>query len=257
MNAAYDELTQSAPLLPRPGSVLPALLAVRKTRRIIDESRAYLASQKLSLDGARKRLEAEQAHLRDQELLQKALDDRIAALRSGLESSMAMTSEQVAKEKLDELRQKKRDYDKDTSKLLKALKKFIDDHLGAMLAAEELGGPVVGEMMDMDTDDLAAGFTARGKVKKAKTVPDQDKRQRRIEDIWGDGQAQRGRNSRTWDEPAAAGAEMRALVEELLNSLVESGGRQHGRLCQDPSRIGSGEVLGKIQGRTVSSQRCH
>ena len=223
MKTAYQDAAKAEPFLPFPGSVLPALLAMRKTHQIIVESRAYLDSQKVTLEKTKKRLEIEQANLNDQKLLQKALQDRIESLRNGLESRMEMTPEQVAKEKLDETKRKKRDFDKDTSKLLKGLNKFIDDHLGAMLAAEDLGGPVVGDMMDIDTDDLALGFSAQGKLKKSKPQTDQDKRQRRIDDIWGE-PAHRDQSKAQNDEAAAAGAEMRELMEELLNSLMESGG---------------------------------
>ncbi|KAK2073114.1 hypothetical protein P8C59_007420 [Phyllachora maydis] len=105
---------------------------------------------------------------------------------------------------------------------------FIAKYLGSMLAAEELGGPVVGDMMEIDPDGLEAGFNAQGKPKRAKVSDaDSNTRQRRLDQIWGTeggDQTRPGSKKRDRDESVAAGAEMRNLVEDLLNSLVQSGG---------------------------------
>lgn len=105
-----------------------------------------------------------------------------------------------------------------------------------MLAAEELGGPIVGEMMDVTPAVLAVGFSAQGKPKrtredKEKEGANRDRRQRRIDEIWGvnprgdddeDGEGERDRGKEgEWDEGTAAAAEMRDLAEQLLNALLE------------------------------------
>ncbi|KAK2030888.1 hypothetical protein LX32DRAFT_651208 [Colletotrichum zoysiae] len=223
MKSAFEQVAGTPPFLPFSESVLPALLALRKTHQTITESQAYLISQGASLDRTKRRLEIEQANLADQKLLQQSLEKRIQSLKDAAESQMELTPQQAAQERLDELRQKKKRYDRETSRLLKALRTFIDDHLAAQLAAEDLGGPVVGEMMEIDSDQLIAGFNAQGRPAKIKPKPDEDKRQRRLEEVWGlpqDTNQKRGEA----DEAAAAGREMRALTEQLLNQLVESGG---------------------------------
>ena len=244
MKAAYAKAAQSEPFLPFSDSALPALLALRKTHQIIAESQEHLASRGATLEQARKRLEVEQADLHDQKLLRAALKARIESLRNGLDSRMEMTPEQLTKEKLDRLKQEKRDYDRETSKLLKFLNKFIDDHLGPMLAAEELGGPVVGDLMEVDTDELAAGFTAQGRLRKPKQTPDEDRRQRRIDEIWGDGgQEPQRRRGEDRNEAAAAGAEMRELTEELLNNLMESGGDSSASYVRIPRESAAARFL--------------
>jgi hypothetical protein len=152
------------------------------------------------------------------------MKERIESLRNELDARMEMTPEQVAQERLDELKAKKRRYDKDTGALLRVLNKFINDHLASMLAAEDLGGPVVGDMMEIDSDDLAGGFSTQGRPKKTKAGPDEDKRQRRIDELWGPDGLDAQRDRRKWDEAAAAGQEMRSLTERLLNQLMTSGG---------------------------------
>ncbi|KAI2619344.1 hypothetical protein GGS26DRAFT_572710 [Hypomontagnella submonticulosa] len=245
MTTAYDKLASETPYLPFPDSVLPALLALRKTHQTVEETKAYLASHKESTEKTKKRLEVEKSNLEDQKALSQSLRNRIQSLRDGLESRMDMGPEDIAAERIGELKQKKRYYDKETSKLLKALRKFIDEHLSSMLAAEELGGPVVGDMMDIDGDDLAAGFSSQGKLKKAKENPDQDKRQRRIDDIWGIQQDDQpgGRANKDRDEIAAAGAEMRDLTEELLNSLAQSEGDSSAAYVQLPRESAAARFL--------------
>lgn len=225
MTKAYQDITEAEPLLPPLGSPLPALLAMRRAHQTIAETTEYTDSQGASLEQLKRRIEAEQVNLREQQALQTALEDRIQSLRQGLENREEKTEEQIAKERVAELKKEKAHWDKQTSNLMKQLDWFIDEHLGPMLAAEELGGPVVGGLMDIDPDDLSAGFSAHGKLKKAKDQPDQDKRQRRIDDIWGpqDEQGQ-ARRKQKGDEAAAASAEMRDLTEQLMNKLMEADG---------------------------------
>ncbi|KAL2199916.1 hypothetical protein P885DRAFT_75098 [Corynascus similis CBS 632.67] len=226
MTGAYKIMTEEGPYMPPAGSPLPALLAMRRAQQTIAETSEHADSEAASLEQLQQRIEAEQANLREQQALQAALESRIQSLREGLENREDKTEEQIAKERMAELKKEKDRWDKQTSSLMKELNWFIGDHLGPMLAAEELGGPVVGALMDIEPEDLSAGFSAQGKLKKIKDQPDQDRRQRRIDDIWGprDEQGQTGTRSRERDEAAAASAEMRDLTEQLLNKLMEAGG---------------------------------
>ncbi|KAJ3566975.1 hypothetical protein NPX13_g6936 [Xylaria arbuscula] len=225
MRTAYDELASTTPYLPFPDSVLPALVALRRTHRTVEETKAYLSTHNESVEDARKKLELAKTDFGNQQALAHSLRGRIQTLQDGLETRMEMGPEDIAREKIEELKKKKTTYGKETSKLLRSLRAFINDHLAGMLAAEELGGPVVGDMMDIDEQDLAAGFNSQGRVKSAKAKPGDDKRQRRIDEIWGPREGQedpRGTHDR--DEITAAGEEMRDLTEQLLNSLAQSEG---------------------------------
>lgn len=128
----------------------------------------------------------------------------------------------MAKEMIREATQKKKFYDVETGKLVSAFNEFIDEHLAIMLAAEELGGPVAGEDLGLNEDSLEAGFSAKGAARKLRGNPNEDKRQRRIDEIWGPGPgAGNERGGQPWNEKRAAATEMRELTERLLNSLVE------------------------------------
>lgn len=226
MKQAFDELAQSDPFLPFPDSVLPALLALRKTHQTIIESRAYLASQQTTLADAQRELDKSRADLEDQEALEAALEKRLETLRSEDAHGTTAAPEDVAKQRLEELRKEKQYYSKETMRLFKAYKTFVEDKLAPLLAAEELGGPVVGDMMDVDEMDLAGGFDARGRPKKVKQpAQNEDKRQRRLDELWGTGgEQQRQAGSGEWDEKVAAGMEMKRLTEDLLNQLVDAKG---------------------------------
>ncbi|KAJ8129019.1 hypothetical protein O1611_g4613 [Lasiodiplodia mahajangana] len=182
MTAAYSELASTTPYLPFPDSVLPALIALRRTHQTVEETKAYLLSQAESVEDTKKKLELAKADFSNHQTLAHSLRGRIQSLQDNLESRMEMSPEDIARERIDELKQKKERYDKEKSRLLKSLRKFIDNRLARMLAAEELGGPVVGDMMDVDDEDLAAGFNSQGRVKTAKAKPADDKRQRRIDE---------------------------------------------------------------------------
>lgn len=194
------------------------MLALRRAHQTITESKAYLESH---TEHERKQLEADRTSLRDHHLLTEALTSRIASLREEVRSKAEMRPEDSAREKMDELREKKKSYDKETRKLMATLRDFTDTQLAGMLAAEELGGPVVGDVMEVDPDELAAGFDAQGKMNKS-GKNDSDRRQRRIDEIWGSRQ-QRARPDGD-EEIATAGREMRELLEELLNRLGEAKG---------------------------------
>lgn len=221
---ALKDVTEAEPYLPFPGSVLPSLLAMRKTHSAIVESGTAVSNQTAAKDSENRQLEADLAILKDQNLLTDALTARIETLKKDLNSNADLAQEDAAREKLAELREKQRVYDKENIRLFKALRGFINNELAALLAAEELGGPVVGDLMDIDAEDLAGGFTAQGKLKRAgKGDGGRDKRQRRIDEIWGNPDDD-GRRQRPADEVEASAAEMRGLTEDLLNKLKQAEG---------------------------------
>ena len=149
---------------------------------------------------------------------------RISSLQVQIDERSQRTPGQIAKEMIREMKNKKTHLDRETSKLVKAFNGFIDEHLAPMLAAEELGGPIVGGILDVDEEMLEAGFSTQGKARKTRNGINEDKRQRRIDEIWGPRPDEDGKVEELWDEKRAAGAEMRDLTEQLLNCLVEADG---------------------------------
>ncbi|CAG8960601.1 hypothetical protein HYFRA_00013425 [Hymenoscyphus fraxineus] len=225
LKTAYETLTPQEPWLPSPDSPVPALLALRDTDKCIKETRQCISQSEIELQEAQARLEKEQGFHSDAKIIQNELKSRIASLQTEIDEKTQKTSSQIAKDMIREMQSKQEYYDTETGKLVQAFNQFIDDHLAPLLAAEELGGPIVGDNLSVDEVMLEAGFTAKGKAKKPKAKPDVDKRQRRIDQIWGKRvDPDEIEDDEPWDEKRAAGAEMRELTEQLLNNLVEAGG---------------------------------
>ncbi len=199
---------------------------MRATDRTVRETQEAIYNTEAELKQTKQRLDKEQADLSDAKLIQSDLQSRIASLQEDIQERTQRSPDQIAKEMIDGMKRKRKYYDSETSKLIKAFNAFIDDHLAAMLAVEELGGPVVGQLLDIDEETLQGGFSTQGRAKKAK--PSEDRRQRRIDEIWGPRPEGDERSKEPWNEKRAAAAEMRELTEQLLNSLVEADGNGPG-----------------------------
>lgn len=173
----------------------------------------------------RELLNQEEDDLRDARLLHDALEKRVERLRVEHENQSQKPSEALAKEMIQGQHQRKVHYVRELRKLVKAFNKFVEDHLAAMLAAEELGGPVVGDVIDIDDDTLEAGFNKLGKARKARSQGTQDdaKRTRRIERVWGIQSENEDVETGDRSEKDAAHAGFRKLTENLLNAAAGEG----------------------------------
>lgn len=217
LKLAYESATPKEPYLPTLGSPIPALLAIRGTNKCIHESLACATSMEVDFQDAQKQLETEQADLKDANLIHAGLKARIEDLEGEMRDRTQKSPGQIAKEMIKDIKRKQHTYDSGTSKLVKAFNEFVDAYLAPMLAAEELGGPVVGDILDVEDEMLVAGFSTQGKVKRLKKEIDEGKRQQRINVIWGS----RPEADAPQNESQAAAAEMKDLTEALLNRAVE------------------------------------
>ncbi|KAL1976312.1 hypothetical protein VTN31DRAFT_2594 [Thermomyces dupontii] len=220
---AYDSLFQSKPDLPPPDSPLPSLVALRETARVIAESKASIRSLQESLPWYRGRLGTAEEELRDAKLITEGLRDRIRRLQAESADRVKKTPSQLAAELIEAERSKNRELERATGQLQQALDSFIDNQLAAMLAAEDLGGPVVGDEMDVPDATLEAGYTQQGKPKKPRSRTaqdgDDDPRQLRIDTFLRRQSGDQGDGVRPTTRREAAAAEMR----QLLSSLLEAG----------------------------------
>ncbi|EAW18222.1 uncharacterized protein NFIA_081680 [Aspergillus fischeri NRRL 181] len=218
---AYDALLQSETRLPSPGSPLPSLLAVDEASRLVKESKTSisLTAEKLSAD--RQRLKAEEANLRDAQLIKDGLEKRIERLNAEKSSQVQKTPVQLAYDLVKEQQEKIERLDITTEELKTSLYKFVEDTLAPMLAAENLGGPTVGDAMKISDAILKAGYTSHGKPKNPKTpaVGTSDSGQQRIDELVRRQTAQEGNEQATpMNKREAAAAEMRALLTALLDA---------------------------------------
>jgi hypothetical protein len=222
LTAAYKSVTTAEPWLPSRESPLPALIALRTTDKTINETRETITRTESDLKQTTARLEKEKADLSDAKLIQTELETRISSLENDIAERTQKTPDEIADDMISEVKTKQAYYDTRTEKLFKAFDTFIDDQLAAMLAVEELGGPIVGEVLDVNEELLEGAFSTQGKPKKSK--PGEDKRQRRIDQIWGPRPEENEATEKPWDEKRAAAMELRDLTEQLLNSLMEAEG---------------------------------
>jgi hypothetical protein len=223
---AYTRLKPTVTYLPAQGSVLPALLAARTLQQTVQGTREAIASTQAQLTAKEATLRREEANLDDANLLTQAMETRIERLRAQHKDRSRKTPAQLVRELIAVRRAQKQGYDTEMQRLGEAINDFINDYLSSMIAAEELGGPVVGDLLDVEDDTLAAGFTQKGRAKSSKKLVSDKMRQRRIDQIWGRKAIAAVENEE--DEPPteaeAADAEMRQLVENLFATLIGPGG---------------------------------
>jgi hypothetical protein len=222
---AYQNLKPTATFLPPPGSVFPALLAARSIQQNVQGTKEAITSTQDQITKAEATLRREEANLHDANLLTQAMEDRIQRLRAQHEDRSQKSPAQLARELIAAKRAQKDKCDAEMQRLGEAMNDFINDYLAAMIAAEELGGPVVGDMLDVEDDTLAVGFTKKGRAKSSKKPVSDKTRQRRIDQIWGKAGVE---NEEEEEEPPteaeAADAEMRKLIENLFATLIGPGG---------------------------------
>ncbi|KAL3452403.1 hypothetical protein BJX65DRAFT_303238 [Aspergillus insuetus] len=216
---AYDSLLKSDTDLPKPESPLPSLVALEETLRIIQESKIAVSVTVEKVATARQRLKAEETNLRDAQSIRDGLRKRIEGIKKDKSANREKPPSEVAREILHQQQQRKHDLDKDTDRIREALHSFCDEHLASMIAAENLGGPAVGDIEDVSDATLAAGYTRLGKPKKPKAIEedDQNTNQHRIDDMLRR-QTGQERNQPPNRRDAAA-----TEIHELLDALLDAG----------------------------------
>lgn len=202
--------------------MLPALLAARAFQQNAQGTKQAITNTEVQLTKTNTTLRHEEANLHDANLLTQAMEKRIERLRVQHQDRSQKTPAQLARELIAAKRAKRDTYDQETQRLGQAINDFINDYLSSMIAAEELGGPVVGDMLDVEDDTLAAGFTKKGRAKLPKKSVSEKSRQRRIDRIWGNQSA--AEDGEPLTEAEAADAEMRQLIEDLFATLLGPGG---------------------------------
>ncbi|KAL2856025.1 hypothetical protein BJY01DRAFT_203681 [Aspergillus pseudoustus] len=216
---AYDSLLKSDTDLPKPESPLPSLLALVESSRIIQESKISVSVTGEKLATARQRLKAEETNFRDAQSIRDGLRKRIESIKKDKSARGEKLSSVVAREILEKQQQGKDGLDKDADRIREALHSFCDVTLASMIAAENLGGPAVGDVSDVSDATLAAGYTRHGKPKKPKASEedDQTSNQHRIDDML------RRQTRQERNQPANSREAAATEIHELLDALLDAG----------------------------------
>ncbi|KAJ5537410.1 hypothetical protein N7513_010596 [Penicillium frequentans] len=214
---AYDSLLQSEEELPVTDSVLPSLIAIDETSRLIKESKGFVSVTAERLSADREQLRVEEANLRDSRAIASGLRERLQRIRNANARKQEQTPSQVAQEVLSQQKQRNKVLEREFENLRGSLNTFIDETLAPMLAAEDLGGPTVGDALEVSDATLNAGYTAHGKPKKPKEkeTTENDDGQQRIDKFVR--RKKDGSNPTNKREAAAT------EVHDLLDSLLEAG----------------------------------
>ncbi|KAJ5168745.1 uncharacterized protein N7482_004339 [Penicillium canariense] len=213
---AYDSLLQIEDDLPTVDSVLPSLIATEETSQLIKDGKMSVLVTADTLSADRERLRIEEANLRDSRAISTGLRERIQRIRNANARKQEQTPSQVAREVVREQKNKNKGMDRASEELKELLDRFIDETLAPMLAAEDLGGPTVGDALEVSDTTLKAGYTAHGKPKKPKEPAEQeDGNQQRIDQML--------RRSTDGSNPANKREAAAAEVHNLLNALLEAG----------------------------------
>ncbi|KAJ5367821.1 hypothetical protein N7541_001762 [Penicillium brevicompactum] len=211
---AYDSLMKSDDELPSTDSVLPSLLALEETSHLVQETKVSvrLAAEQLSVN--RERLRVEDANLRDSQSIANGLRERIEKIRNESARKEEQTPSQIAREHLAQQKKQNKDLDRSSASLKVSLDTFIDDTLAPMLAAEDMGGPTVGDALEVSDYTLKAGYTASGKPKKQKDPVDAEGgSQQRMDQF-----LQRNADEAPANKRETAAKEMHTLLEAMLET---------------------------------------
>ncbi|KAK8428955.1 hypothetical protein IWX49DRAFT_547515 [Phyllosticta citricarpa] len=215
---AYDSLTSREPDLPSPASVLPPLLAMRITQQVIKDTKDAIQDSREQFANTQRQLDCEESNLRDANAITKSLESQIEQLQFEDSQTSTRSPSQVAQDMLTTMHKRKETYGSEIGRLRTALESFTQDQLAPLVAAEELGGPIVGHLLSVDDEMLAAGFSHQGKPKSLKQGQAvEDKRQRRLEDIWGIGSET---DSMLSTEREAAAHEVQSLLQSLYDARI-------------------------------------
>jgi hypothetical protein len=211
---AYDSLLKFDDELPTTDSVLPSLLAIQETTRLVQEHKLSVTLTAEQLSANRERLRVEDANLRDSQSIASGLRDRIQRIRTANARKEEQTPAQIAREHVAQQQKKHKELDRTSANLKVSLDKFIDDTLAPMLAAEDLGGPTVGDEFEVSDATLKAGYTAHGKPKKQKEPAEaEDGSQQRIDQF-----LQRNTDEAPANKRQAAAKEIHDLLDAMLEA---------------------------------------
>ncbi|CAD6504121.1 BgTH12-05858 [Blumeria graminis f. sp. triticale] len=212
---AYRSIISSEPFTPSHDSLLPHILALHHTSKSITETVLAISQVEASTVETNRRLQKESLDFEDAQQTKDLILARIATLSENFEIREHKTRKTLKDEMMQTIEAKKEYYDNKTSKLFKALNGFIDKYLASMLVVEELGGPTVSQVTNIDDEALADSFNKTSRVKKIKLS--QAEGQQRIDKIWGNVSTEPSLQ----DKKSAVAADMRELLERLLNNAAD------------------------------------
>ena len=217
---AYDSLLRSEPSLPTPASPLPSLIALEETGRLVKESKRSILVTAERLSADRQRLKMEEVNLCDAQLIRNGLEDRIRRIQLENSEKQEKPPSQLADELIGQQKEKGEELEKSKTDMQVSLDRFIDETLAPMLAAEDMGGPTVGDALNISDATLNNGYTSHGRPKKPKSeLEDVQNNQQRIDELVYRSRSREDQSlTRPRNKREEAAAELHALLHDLLDA---------------------------------------
>ena len=236
ISAGYTQLNKAEPDLPLPNSPLPAVLALRNVLNTVDQTKLSIKETDESIKKTRAHLRKAESELRETQAIEVALSQKIEKLQVEKSELSKSSPKEWAESELRRQHEAQSRFMNSLAKLVTAFNTFVEDTLSPMVAAEDLGGPVVGDLIDVQPETLKAGFTKQGRPKKLKveSIVARAARKQRNDEVWG---LDNPRSDEVKDERKAAGASFRALTEDLLNAAADEDSSPYIRLTQDSAAV--------------------
>lgn len=176
---------------------------MRSASQTTTETRKTITTVQTDAESARRQLASENARLHAYKLLAEALEERVGQLQALSRKRASQTPVEILQAQMDDQAVQQEFYVEEGDSLLAKLTAFIDNRLAFMIAAEDLDGPPIGDLIDVTDEMLGAGFTAKGKPRQPKSTGSED-----VDTLAELGQQRR----------ADASKEIRRLIRRLLRN---------------------------------------
>ena len=202
------------------GSSIKELLALRSTYRTAQGIQQSTEELQRRIQAIREQLGKERVNLHDGRLISTALERRLGASRQDELQQTLRPSERSVASLQSRLHKRRKFYDGEVKRLIKAFNWFIEQYLAAMLAAEEAGGPIVGELVGDDLGTQETKSRDHDVVEPSMAAHRPTHQRSRSNVSTGGAEAETSGASNT---TSLAGSQFRALTEELMNACVSAG----------------------------------
>lgn len=173
LKSAHDQCFNTIDYIPSADSPLNTLLAFRSVEMVIAQTITSIRDVEERIKSVQTLLKSQNAAATEQNRLMEALRARLDVLLEEQQQINVGADIVGQGDLIRKVGKKKKEVAKRTNVLLRELLYFLDNGLARMVAAEEMGGPVVGDDLDVT---LETGFSKQGNVKKGN---------HRIDEMWG------------------------------------------------------------------------
>ncbi|EGX47556.1 hypothetical protein AOL_s00083g64 [Orbilia oligospora ATCC 24927] len=215
------------PWLPDDDSGTNTLLTLRNVLKVIEANRKGVTDTERKIEEMKKMVRRERGWVATAQEIEKELDRKIYELE-GIDR-LPEPSKRREKKEIEAYEKEVNEMRRTSARLTKELQKFVKEKLGAAIAVEEAGGPVIGSKINVSElknyldIEAEAGKTGR----RTKAVKAKERGQKRLDEIWGDDEGV------TISPEEKAGEELLELIEKLVNTMLNDDPHAYTKLTRE------------------------